>query len=652
MWYTLSTKSTDLQLISIINNDKINYTIRNNAWMLLAKKGVEVLNDNPSMRDDIHMLCEQSIAAIMSVLEKGHGLCVSVSWGKDSNCCLILALEAIKRFNKLHGHCPKCYVINSNTTIENPALDEYFMDMKQSLEIYNIKNNLDVKFYEVTPDVSSHWHYVTVGRGKLPRYPGMSRDCSVDFKIKPIKKLKKQLAKSTLDLCSIVGTRFNESEDRKQRMLERGDKANTLLLGADNDLMMLPIADWEVDDVWALLTFCNSESNNAIYQSFVTTFDNTIDIYRSANGGECVLNMQDKGQGSACGARFGCSFCLASGDKDKSLRAMIESNPNKYSYLQGISDLRDFMFAIRWDMTRREWLGRSENKDTGYSVLQPDYFNFATRLEILRYMLTLDAREQDWADTYNDGIVRFELVNYQQLIEIDLAWALYRDAPHAFAAIHEYCEIRKNGRRYDIGEIVITPKTSIPSKRWIKLPPLNEIDRSNLRHERKGLSDPFLINRAKENGIEVPVIKDLNTGELKEIIPYQKSKVMDIQLMESALFVEMFCTDLNDMCQEYDSMESVYYYITKGIILLSPTQPIGFDAIIQRACKWEDFRAYVGADNTMKYALEHSITDVEHNKLKLKKSKYPTNEIAIHCVNFNQTDEEFGSDEEQLAFNF
>lgn len=309
MWYTSSIKSTDLQLISIINNDKFDYVVRNNAWMVLAKKGVEVLNDNPSMRDDIRALAEVSITALMSVLEQGHGLCVSVSWGKDSNCCLILSLEAIKRFTKLHGHCPKCYVINSNTTIENPALDQYFMSMKQSLEIYNIKNNLDVKFIEVTPDVSSHWHYVTVGRGKLPRFPGMSRDCSVDFKIKPIKKLKKQLTKSTLGLCSIVGTRFNESAERKQRMMDRGDKANTLLVGDDKDIMMLPIADWEMDEVWALLTYCNSESNNAIYHSFVKTFDDTIDIYRSANGGECALNVGDKG-GSACGARFGCSFTL------------------------------------------------------------------------------------------------------------------------------------------------------------------------------------------------------------------------------------------------------------------------------------------------------------------------------------------------------
>lgn len=331
---------------------------------------------------------------------------------------------------------------------------------------------------------------------------------------------------------------------------------------------------------------------------------------------------------------------------------MIESDPDKYSYLQGLSDLRDFMFSIRWDMTRREWLGRSEDKDTGYSVLQPDYFNFATRLEFLRYMLTLDAKEQDWADIHNDGIVRFELVNYQQLIEIDLAWAIYRDAPHAFAAIHEYCEIRHHGKRYDIGDIVIAPKCSIPSKRWIKLPPLSEIDRRDLRYDREGLSDPFLIKKAKDNGVEVPVIKDFYTGELKEIIPYQKSKVMDIPLMDAALFIEMFCENLNDTCQNYDSMESVYYYISKGIITLSPRQPIGFDAIIQRACKWEDFRLSVGAKNIVDFASQHSISNTEHNAIKANKLNKKTDSIAISYTELNQLDNDFECEEEQLAFNF
>ncbi len=131
---------------------------------------------------------------------------------------------------------PACYVINSNTTNENPALDEYFNAMQQSLDVFIKKHDLDVTFIEVHPDTTSHWHYVTIGRGKLPIYPGMTRDCSVDFKIKLIKKAKKALAKLTGILVLVVGTRISESEERRQKMIQRGDVANTVLTGEDGDL--------------------------------------------------------------------------------------------------------------------------------------------------------------------------------------------------------------------------------------------------------------------------------------------------------------------------------------------------------------------------------------------------------------------------------
>ncbi|WP_305845336.1 hypothetical protein [Photobacterium leiognathi] len=108
-------------------------------------------------------------------------------------------------------------------------------------------------------------------------------------------------------------------------------------------MTILPIADWELDDVWALLTFCDSSSSNQLYQTFVSAFSDTIDIYRSANGGECALNMGKRGKRVPrvvrdLAARFASLLAI----KDKSLRAMIDSDPEKYSYLKGINDFRDF----------------------------------------------------------------------------------------------------------------------------------------------------------------------------------------------------------------------------------------------------------------------------------------------------------------------
>ncbi|WP_318512038.1 phosphoadenosine phosphosulfate reductase domain-containing protein [Photobacterium leiognathi] len=654
MWITNSEHNDHIQLVNIINNLNLSHAIRNNAWSKISELNVHIYNDRPSMRDEMRELAELSIKALVAVLESGKGLAISVSFGKDSNCCLALSLEAIKRFKRKYGFMPACYVINSNTTIENPALDDYFNAMQQSLNVFIKKHDLDVTFIEVHPDTTSHWHYVTIGRGKMPRYPGMTRDCSVDLKVKPIKKAKKALAKLTNELVSVVGTRMNESEERKQKMMDRGDVANTVLTGEDGDLVILPICDWEVDDVWALLTYCDSSSENALYHSFAPSFDETIDIYRSANSGECALNVGDKGQSAACGARFGCIYCLVSGDKDKSLTAMIDSDPERFSYLAGVNKLRDFMYAIRWDMDRRDWLGRSFDSDTGYYPLQPVYFSYETRLEILRYMLTLDAQEREWANQFNSGIVRFELVNYQQLIEIDLAWSLYSASPHAFTALLEYHEIHNCGKRYEIGEIVAAPKVSIPAKRWIKLPDAKEISRKGERHNRDGLSDPQLIEMARETGMEIPTLKDLFTGQQKEIVPFTKSKVMEVPELDAALFVEMFCSELSDTCKQYDSSESVFYYLSNGLVQLSGTQPTAFNAMLQLSQHWLDFKAHVATENLTEYAMKHSISDREHKLLK--------NETTIGDFDLNDqtqdeaTDESFESGllgfEEQLPLIF
>lgn len=632
MWITNSEHNEHIQLVNIINNLNLPYAVRNNAWSKITELNVTITNDRPSMRDEVRELSELSINKLVAVLETGKGLAISVSFGKDSNCCLVLSLEAIKRFKRKYGYMPSCYVINSNTTIENPALDDYFNIMQQNLEVFINTHDLDVTFIEVHPDTTSHWHYVTLGRGKMPRYPGMTRDCSVDLKVKPIKKAKKALAKLTGELVSVVGTRMNESEERKQKMIERGDVANTVLTGEDGDLLILPICDWEVDDVWALLAYCDSSSESALYHSFAPSFDETIDIYRSANSGECALNVGDKGQSAACGARFGCIYCLVSGDKDKSLTAMIESDSERFSYLAGVNKLRDFMYAIRWDMDRRDWLGRSFDIETGFYPLQPVYFSFDTRLELLRYMLTLDAQEREWANQFNSGIVRFELINYQQLIEIDLAWGLYSASPHAFAALLEYHEIHNCGKRYEIGEIVTAPKLSIPAKRWIKLPASQDISKKGKRHNRDGLSDPELIEMARNAGIEIPTIKDLFTGHKKEIVPFTKSKVMEVPELDAAIFVEMFCSELSETCKQYDSSESVFYYITNGLVQLSGTQPIAFNTMMQLSQHWNDFKAHVATDDLTGYAMDHSISDREHKALK--------NEMVIGDFELNNVDQD------------
>ena len=568
------------------------------------------------MRQFVKDLSESAIARMEALLIKGHPLCVSVSWGKDSNVCLVLMLEAVKRV-KAAGHVlPQCYVINSNTTLENPALEEYFQGMEAELDVFINRNNLPVEYVQVEPPLTANFFYVTVGRGKLPRYPWMSRDCSVDWKINPIIRGKKSLPNAELPKISVVGTRLSESVDRKKRMEERGDSADAVQVNTEGDHYITPIADWEVEDVWGLLAYCD-QSNNPMFSTFVKNFDETIELYKDANGGECVAALGDRHLNSAaCGARFGCWACVATGENDKSIQAMISTNPEKYGYLAPIAKLRDWIYSLGRDLNRRTWLGRSVDKVTNHVVLHPDYLDFNTRRDLLRYILTIQAEENEWAEREGEGFVRFNLYKFSHIVAIDFMWAMYRDAPHGFSVLHEYYQIHHCGRRYPLPEAIHMPAAQpVPKKRWFKLPdhgisPLNGIG---------GLHDPIEIAVGKElRECEPVTLKDRVTGEHKEVVPFDVVPRMEVDPLGAWSVISHYCN--TPMCIETTKNtpeEAAYYYLNMGIVKLGKSQAAGLDEMMQKASLWRNMQMKLNIADIEGYALENSLSDKEHKELKL-----------------------------------
>lgn len=558
-------------------------------------------------------LIEEAVGPLIEWLRDGYSLCISLSWGKDSTAVLVLALEAMKRAKAAGIQLPECFAITSDTTVENPALGAFFEHMSGELERFCVLNELPLEYRLVTPPLTASFHYVTVGRGKLPRYPGMSRDCSQDWKINPIVKEKKALAKQHgKPIISLVGTRFSESEEREQRMIERGDEAGKILTNPDGDLYAVPIADWDEVDVWTLLRKCDQRMENHLIASFVRHFDDLVMLYKDANGG-CVSGLADKQlNSSACGARFGCWSCVATGERDKSLQAMIENDRDLYGYLKPIADFRDWLFAIRWDMSAREWLGRSVDPVTGHIVLQPDYFNFKTRRDILRYMLTIDAEECAWADEHNDGCPRFQLIQPWQLVVIDFIWSIYRDARHAFSALREYYEIHRCGRRYYPPKAELAPKVSVPKRRWFKPP-----EGFAPPHGIGGLADPLIIHAQRHVGITAPTIKDRVTGADKEVMAFDKAPEMEIDKTEALLWVEHFINNpIAIDCTGEDPAEAIKFYLHHRMVKISKGQPASLDEIIQRSEMWARLQRKLNVQDIQAYALEHSISDDDHNAMK------------------------------------
>ncbi|GAA4493657.1 phosphoadenosine phosphosulfate reductase family protein [Pseudaeromonas paramecii] len=558
-------------------------------------------------------LIDEAVMPLIEWLRDGYSLCISLSWGKDSTAVLILALEAIRQAKQQGITVPQCFAITSDTTVENPALEVFFETMAGELERYCAVNQIPVQYIKVEPPMTASFFYVTVGRGKLPRYPGMSRDCSQDWKIHPIIRQKKALAGTEANkIISLVGTRFSESEEREQRMMERGDEAGKILTNPDGDLYAVPIADWDEVDVWTLFRKCDQRLGNHLLTSFTRHFDDLVLLYKDANGG-CVSGMADKQLNSAaCGARFGCWACVATGDRDKSLQAMIENDRDQYGYLKPIADLRDWLFTIRWDMSTREWLGRSVDPDTGHVVLQPDYFNLETRRRLLRYMLTIDADECAWADKHNDGFPRFQLVQPWQLVAIDFIWSIYRDARHAFSALSEYYDIHCCGRRHYPPMRPPVDKVTVPKRRWFKPPQGIEPP-----HGIGGLTDPAIMHAQRHAGAILPVITDRVSGQAKEVMAFDTGKEMDIDRTEALLWLEHFISHpIAIDCTGYDPQEAIKFYLHHKIVKFSKGQPAAMDEIIQRSEMWDRLQLQLNVPDIQAYVMEHSISDDEHNMLK------------------------------------
>ncbi len=221
-----------------------------------------------------------------------------------------------------------------------------------------------------------------------------SRNCSVDYKVTPITRLLKKTFKyldkiSDHKPVSVIGTRFEESDSRKNRMLDRGEEDLKPWEGKDGGLFISPIAHWDMGDVWEYLGACRA-GNIASYSRFEETFR----IYADATQSSCAvvadMSLGEQAKSRACGARHGCWSCVAVGS-DKSLISMVE-NDERYHYMKGLNKLQKFLLNTKKDWSRRSFLCKKVNEQ-GYIKIQPDVYSGAMREELLRYALTLDAQE-------------------------------------------------------------------------------------------------------------------------------------------------------------------------------------------------------------------------------------------------------------------
>lgn len=372
--------------------------------------------------------------------------------GKDSICVVQCAIEGLKQAMEINPYVGPLYIVTTNTTIENVELHGLMLDLHQAARRYGKEHGLPIFTEELTPTLASLPLVEYVGRGKLLRTPVTSkngRDCTVNWKIDPMKRYLRDLGKrhQTNKIVSASGVRDQESAVRAANIAARKETAVEVVM-TDLGYSIAPIKDWTLTDVWALSAAIDNED----IDSFAVDYTGELKRhYGAGNGGLCDLfSGQNKDKDKSCGNRFGCFLCGMT-ETDASLDAQISISPKRYGYMAPFAKLRTFMINTLFDYERSRAMVGREVKAGGWVLAGYNQYSLSYRQELLRYILTIDVREVEaFYEEYGYEGCRFQLIDYKSLLFIQYQWAREGGEKLVGEALRIWHEVYSEGLRFDI----------------------------------------------------------------------------------------------------------------------------------------------------------------------------------------------------------
>lgn len=522
-------------------------------------------------------LAGAAVHSIKAVALAGHPIFLTVSYGKDSSSCLSLALMAFKEMMEEQLHVPPLVILHADPLIDNPEVTLHAHREMEALRTYADRHGLDIRIEISKPALVAQWAVKVLSGRNLPPLPGRPRDCTMDLKVLPMKKVKKRLMKEFHDAdnyrepCTILGTRFSESASRKKRMLERGETAGKVWRDKEG-LKLSPIAEWSDDDVWEYIYACARGDIKAY-----STFQSLTDLYLA-----CATETKQTAHGEAapCDVRTGCMLCTVG--RDRSLEGMVAKG-DRYAYLKPLLRLQDFIRRTQYDLDRRQWVGRTINQH-GYIEIKPDTYSPAMLDELLRYCLTIDLEEREAAYAASLDEPRFQILNPQSLVAIDAIWS--QQGIHSpFMALRIYRDVCIYGNRYYIPELPKPKPVPIPEAKYFYAGKgWHDVDNS-LRHQ--GIRN-VVLEMVSEEGDGCMGTKTLADGRI--VIDTEMSDGEFTVDMESACMILDF--ELDYLLEKYNDpwfprTSAFRYYSSIGALQFSKGQ-IGASDLIVRRTAWKE----------------------------------------------------------------
>jgi DNA sulfur modification protein DndC len=276
---------------------------------------------------------------------------IAFSGGKDSTLVLQLMYEMLEGLEKTQYK--PIYILISDTKVEPPLIEDYIDKTLELIQKDIDKKNLPITIIKVKPKVEESFWCKLIGKG-YPSPTRWFRWCTSYLKIKPSRRAIENIVRDNGSVILLLGTRKDESQNRKNRMEAREYSSKGLNPHHDipDALVCSPIADWTTEQVWAYLQNCPPP--------WGINHDLMLNLYRQASGDECHLIL-DLISPSCGGSRFGCWTCTVV-KKDLSMQGFINTGE---AWMQPLNIFRDWLKEVRENPAMRSQVRRNGSEGPG-----------------------------------------------------------------------------------------------------------------------------------------------------------------------------------------------------------------------------------------------------------------------------------------------
>lgn len=407
---------------------------------------------------------DASIDSIRNEMADGKTCIVLCSFGKDSSILLQCATIALQ-LERESGNTDSKLVVASSLVggAESKLMSDFMTSSLEKVREYAEKHDLPIFVHSVRPNWSENYLLqLLVGRAGIV-HAGQNRSCSEDMKEKPLNRMLAQLKDMYPNQVNLMGMYFQESAARREKMLERGDRADKLRVETDG-MYLSPLAAFNANEVIDLVGRLSVTSfgipvefgSHTVTESPVD-FGRVSEIYTSASASSCTIEaIRDAGVkgGTGCSSRTGCHLCCQISD-DKSAKNIIDNTGDEATKL--LYEVRKVMKASQYRLDQRTWLFKTITEEGQVKIepgsLSPDFIK-----KLLRFWLTVQAE------------TGHEIIREDELLWVAVNWARY-GIGSALEAIAIWQDIMVDNARYYPTEEDKRPgmKAQIPKGRFFDI---------------------------------------------------------------------------------------------------------------------------------------------------------------------------------------